>query len=480
MKKIFQALFLLVFVSTPAFASPRPITPGEVAAIALKNNYDIRTARFDKEIFALNLDFAKIQYDGRFTFDTGYTIDQTEQTISQFFGSDVRTFTFGLGYSKLFPTGTGFSVSFDNIRQSTDSTFVTINPYYDTALEFGISQPLLKNFGGMQNRYTVRMARTDVDILNLSVQQRIEASLYEALIIYWDMYLAHTSMEISRKALEKSRRLVSNARNKLKRGLFEKGDVYAFEALNSQRESSYLKAKQAYEDLVNVLKYKLALSDKNAELVPSEKPSLSEIDLSFDNNAKEAFDNRRDYREVMKRVEKNDLELKMYRNAKYPRLDFITSLKANGLSDGYGGAIADVPKFANPRWFIGLEMELNTNNTEARANYSRANIEKARNLVEVKKIESKIEDELARAIRQMKVGRENALKTRSVRKYQALKLKEEERKFSQGRSRSETVINYEDDLLNAQLAETAALVDYEKSLIGLLFKKNTLLSRFLD
>ncbi len=478
------SFFMIMFFFVPALLNAsedyRKASLNEVASMTLQNNYDIRTSRLDEKINSLNLDLPKAIYDGILSFKTGYSIDKTETTIGQFFGTDNRRFNYELGFKKQFSTGTGLSLAFVNTREKTNSEFVSINPNWESYFEFGINQPLLNNFAGLAYRLGVDIARHDVEIGNLGLLDRIEGNLFEVTQIYWNLYRAKTNLEILKKTLEKTKKLLENARSKRRRGLFEKVDVYAFEALYSQREGEVILAENDYENAIDRLKFLTGSGNESPSIMPSEKPQLKDIKLSYESHAKEAFKRRRDYLRVKKSAQKNSLELKMYKNSRYPRLDLLTSLRVNGISGEYGKALADVPQFSNPLWFIGIEFDWNVDNREARANYSRAKLQKAQNLIELKRIEAKIEEDLKIAIRRIETGIENVKKTRETKKYQELKLSEEEKRFSMGRSTSETVINYEQDLLIAQLAETITLVEYEQSILNLLFVKNVLVERFLN
>jgi outer membrane protein TolC len=59
------------------------------------------------------------------------------------------------------------------------------------------------------------------------------------------------------------------------------------------------------------------------------------------------------------------------------------------------------------------------------------------------------------------------------------KLEEEEKRFRYGRSNTDTIIRYQDDLLNAKLLAEKAAYEYQLSLIDLALAENTLLDKYI-
>ncbi|HEV1286142.1 MAG TPA: hypothetical protein VNU44_12545, partial [Bryobacteraceae bacterium] len=60
---------------------------------------------------------------------------------------DVLTQPFSLGWQQLLPSGATYNIGYFDTKSSTNSSFATINPTYNSSLNVSFSQPLLRGRG---------------------------------------------------------------------------------------------------------------------------------------------------------------------------------------------------------------------------------------------------------------------------------------------------------------------------------------------
>src|SRR5260221_10844465 len=65
-------------------------------------------------------------------------------------------------YNQTFETGTHFQSTFYVNKNSTNSSFFFLNPYYYSSWQFQVTQPLLRNYGLFYNRAPIIIAQRNV------------------------------------------------------------------------------------------------------------------------------------------------------------------------------------------------------------------------------------------------------------------------------------------------------------------------------
>ena len=98
--------------------------------------------------------------------------------------------------------------------------------------------------------------------------------------------------------------------------------------------------------------------------------------------------------------------------------------------------------------------------------------------MELKLVERKITIEIIDQIRDCNIYKEFALNSINVAALQTRKLEEEEKRFNLGRSNTDTLIRYQEDVINAQQASASAQYQFHSSLVDLDHKKGILLGAY--
>ena len=70
-------------------------------------------------------------------------------------------------------TGGNFTLDFNNNKRDTNNTFSTFNPVYNSSLNVGLTQPLLKNFKIDSPRNQLRLAKKNREITDVQFRQTV-------------------------------------------------------------------------------------------------------------------------------------------------------------------------------------------------------------------------------------------------------------------------------------------------------------------
>ena len=447
----------------------------EAVKIAIENNLDIKLAKINSDIKRADLTLTNSIFDTILSLDVNYEEDKLKK-VSSFSGTESLITNYNFGVSKKFKTGTKIGVDFTNKREHTDSTYVTINPAHTSTVKVTATQSLGENFFGLIDRSKVKVAMLNIEKTDLDTLDRIEQALADVQINYWKAAYAHKVVNLKRDMLEKAKNLYNIYKDRYERGMAEKSDLYASEANVKQRQISIKEAEDKLSTALNILTLSLNIEfnkDANIKLEDSlnTKPHRDE----FIKNLKQAIHSRRDYQKAHKELKAQNIEVVRYKNKLWPQIDLVASYAKNGLNLDKQKAIDDIFDEDNPEYYVGINVNFPFENREDEANYSKALLEKEKGIIELKKLEASIVRHLYDKVKKVNLNYEKVNKWKNIVKLQKMKLKEEEKRIQFGRSDSDTLVRFQEDLLEAEIALAKSLLDYRISRVELERAKNQLL-----
>src|SRR5262245_54618637 len=134
-EKRFFAITFCAFLlfSVPVCAETLTLTEEKVIDLFLEKNLEIQLAEADRKISETEIQKAKSAFDTTLNSRIDYLINKKDQAIP-LFGTDNRTLNFDVEASKSFPTGTRAEAFWRNHRESTNSSFAVLNPFYEPTL----------------------------------------------------------------------------------------------------------------------------------------------------------------------------------------------------------------------------------------------------------------------------------------------------------------------------------------------------------
>ncbi len=447
--------------------APRPISFSEVLSLALENNFDIRLARLEQKINRYNIPISRSVYDTLLSAEADYTYDRFKKS-SDFYGGLNKTGNLDLSLSKKFPWGTDLSLGFSNQYSSSDSFFTSMTSVFESSLQVSFSQPLLKDWGGMITRGEIEMVRLDVNSFDLLAWENIEAALALAARTYWELAEIREEVRLEEQMEERARYLYELTRKHLELGIVEEVDLVAAEANLRIREAEVVLDRERLVTTSRLLQFLLGEAGPGL-LLPAEALNVPESGVAdtLDECLNVAIKNRWDYLIARNDLEAEEINLDLKENGRWPEVDLVGSFARNGVSEEWGEAVDRIFSEENPQYYVGLQLSYFLENRLAGSELDQAELEKARALLRIKQVEQEIYTEVDDKLRASRVSLELARRQEVIERLQREKLDEEEKRFKYGRSNSKTVIDYQHDLLLAQLSLAQAVTVYHQSLIDL-------------
>jgi len=474
--------FLLIFSSTSfVFAQEEhriyKLSLVEVTNIAVENNLDIQMVKYDAFISETSLGTAKSIFDVILDAEINYQNDQGKKTS---FASGTKTIDndYNVGISKKFASGTNIKVNMNNNRNWTNSSSAISVLNHNSSLGLSLTQELGKNFFGIKDRSNIDITKLDIENSGYTSLEKIETIISVVKKAYWDLVLQLKKVEIQKNMVGQAKRLYDLYQKKLEDGLAELPEAIASEANYKDRINNLIMEENSVKTKENFLKLLLNIKDDNTTIKPIDDYHLDVADQDFTESLKVAFDNRRDYLKAMNTITIKNITLIIEKNSNLPTVNLTASLVKNGLGDHFKQSVANITAEDNLDYSVGLAFSLPLGNRDAKAKLKKAEYEKAKALITLKLVERIITIEISDQVRDCNIYKKFALNSINIAKLQAQKLEEEEKRFNLGRSDTDTLIRYQEDVIQAKQLSVLAQYQFYSALVDLELEKGTLLANY--
>ncbi len=478
-KIIFVFIFSLLLQSLFAddISSVKQISIADVTRLALENSLDIQIARIDVYKERTSLGKAKSIFDTFVNSGASYKDDKKKSatTLSR---TKTATNEYSLGVEKKLPTGSSLKIDTEHSLIDANSSSSAINNYNESSFKFSLNQSLGKNFFGLTDRSNIKITKINIDNAEYSSLDEIENTLYKAQAAYWNIVLKEEELNIKSDMLKEAEKLYSVYKENYERGTAEKGDLFAVEANMRARKNEVLIARLEKEIAKNNLLFLLNEEDTHIQLEPLDSLITTLYCVDVYETLREAVLHRRDYKIIKNKIESQNIDIKTKKNALWPEIDLEASFLKNGLASNYQDSWNETVDRNNYEFFTGITFRIPLGNRSAKADLEKAKLNKEQLLLFLKRTERLILKEINNKVKEVNSLKNQVELLTSISELQKNKLKEEMKHLGYGRSNSDTIIRYEEDLLQASLNLASSSFKYRVSLIDLDLAKNTLLNKY--
>lgn len=452
----------------------------DVVRLAIENNFDVQLAKYDAWIKRTDKGSAQSIYDAVLSAEAGYRNNQSKKT-STILGTQERDNDYNIALSQKLPSGTAIELGLDNNRNATNATFATSPVTHESTAFLSVSQDIGRNFFGLADRGAIKITLAEIEAANYTSLFKIEQSVADALIAYWDIVLHQERLEIVEEMLAKAKELYDLNQRQLQDGAVEIPEAIASEANYKQHLYEVELSVNDLKQKESVLKLLLNIEDESVVFLPKDVLRLDSFSLDLASSLQKAFASRYEYKKALKDAESKGIKLDIQKNNLWPKINLLASFNQNGLGDHFSQSIKDIGQGDDHSdFFAGVTIDLPLQNTEAKAGLKAAELEKAKNLVYIKSLERRIAVEVHDQLRNCAVYYSTAKSLGDIALLQQKKFDEESKKYFSGRSDTDTLLRYQEDLLNALWNKAQAQYRYQLSLIDLSRREGQLLSRFWD
>lgn len=410
-------------------------------------------------------------------------------------GTKSHTDKFSGGVEKLFSTtGTYFKLTasherFDNnafedpLQTPAGFGALGVPPLYTGAVTLLLSQDLLKNYFGIQMRSQEKILKNQALILREELSYNVAGTVVETLVDYWTYLVSDSSVKTYEKLSKNTRNIRNLTIRKTRLGLAERFEINQWNALLSQSQNQLENAKLERDKNRKKLIRVLNLTEDSEiggvdELTEDLPPNLDvQQDIDY------AFRHRSDWKKVKLNKENSELGLKIAENEALPSLKVTGSYAAKGQNfnspqKNFTDNSAGIPSTRFYEAIGSVKLSYPIMDKGVRAGIRDAHIQKRQVLIQEADLKREITDDVI-------TKHDTVVSSHKILKNSIKMRKEAEsyyngllRSFRKGRFTAVAVKNALDTLVQYQLQETQAKINYNINLMRYELAKNSLFEKF--
>ena len=461
-RAIREALFIA------SVAKPKVLKIGLVDCItyALKNNCEIKIKKIEPLIYKEDIRIAKGAFEPTLSFE-GSLEDSKSETPSVLAGSHSRTGKFNFGIDGKLSLGTEYDIDFLNKKYKDNSAYLTLNPYYKSEFVVTVTQPLFKDFGILVNRADIIIANNNLDKLNHTLKKELMDIVSKVKETYYAYVLYIEKYKTAQISLQRAKDLLQILQKRQERGLASSIDLLEAKTSVAEREDMLLSIEQALRFAEDNLKYETNLIDDlelwNAHIEPLDRPEVKAETIDLVESLKQAFESRPDYEAAKIELKNQNIRILVKENATLPTIDLVGSFGLNGLDKDYDQAL----KADYRRWSAGVKVSLPWGNKKAKADYEKAYLTKKQLLISFDRLQQKIILEVRDAARGVNTAGQKIATAKKRMETETARYEAIEQRFREGLISAHDMLEYQQDLSNAETNYIQSLIDYSTSQISL-------------
>ncbi|MFC1674618.1 TolC family protein [Candidatus Omnitrophota bacterium] len=449
----------------------------EVTDLALANSLDIQIAKYNAYIERTSLEKEESLFDTYFNAEASFSRDRGEQA-SSLAAAEEKKHALTAGLEKKLPTGTTLELDLTDEKVRTESPFATLNPYNEASVKLAVTQELGKNFFGLADRSNIKITKLDIENADFTSLDDIEDAISEVQRSYWKIALKEAQLAIAWDMLKKARQLYRIYQDKYSLGTAEESELLAIQALAIARESEVFIIEMERDAAKNDLLFLINKGDFEQDIRAKDALTCSAKSVYLYEALTEAVENRRDHRRFKNKLKSKNIDIVIKENALWPEIDLEASFARNNIDISRSDAWGELANSSNDDISVKIKFEIPLENRGARSALKKSRLEKLKSLVELKRSERLILREINDRVNRLNtIGNQVELFEEMV-KVHTEKLQEQVKRLNYGRSDSDTLIRYEEDLLQARRSLANYQFDYRVSLIELDSAKDSLLAKY--
>ncbi|MEW6213792.1 MAG: TolC family protein [Nitrospirota bacterium] len=474
--RLLFTVYCLLLTSNVFAGEKIELTLKEAIDIALKENLSLMDERQNLHISEADIKVKEGEFDPKLKLQVSESYEKRRTPFYYYLVEvrEERTVIAEAGIEGKVNTGATYELKWTNERFKGPQTFLTINPYYTSELTLTVSQSLLKGMGKEIQESNLNIAKNNLEISKLRLDDRASQVISDTTKAYWDFLSARDELEVAELSLRLARNLFDEAKVRIEAGVLAPVEIYKAEAEVALREEALLRAKKLVSDAEDRLRVTMNLKEWHKEIVPVEKPPEPSELPSVESTLNTALSKRKDLRQASIEKRNKGILRKFYENQQLPDLSIFGSTGLNGLNGNYSDSLDKLSSGRYYSWQAGLSLSLPIENRTAKGNMLKAKYDEEKADISFKVLEQKIITEIREACRSLQLASESITATKKTRIASEKRLEAEEGRFRVGMATMNDVLKFQEEYTRSISSEKKARIDYAKAIVELERVKGTL------
>jgi outer membrane protein TolC len=370
----------------------------------------------------------------------------------------------------------GFALPFS--RRETFSSFPD-DDRYAADIDFTLRQPLLRNAGRRANTHAIRIAALGSQIAQARTKLEVIRQIAAADRAYWLLYEAQQRLEVRHDQYRRAWKQLDEADERLRGKVGPKIEVVRAEAGVSRRLESIIRAELGVRDAQRTLKRVLNVAGVDVEspttLVLTSDPDPVRFELDPQTLIAASLDERVELLELELQLAQDLSTIDFAENQKLPLFSVDYIYRIHGAGSSPGDSVESAFGWDGWGWEVALNAEIPIGNEAAEARLHRAVLTRLQRLATRSDREQAVKEEVLGALDNLEAAWQRIRAAIQTVYAEELNYEAEYGEYQLGLRNSTDVLDAEDRLAEAKIAEIAAIVDYQIAQVDLAFATGMLL-----
>jgi outer membrane protein TolC len=379
-------------------------------------------------------------------------------------------------YVQTFETGTNFQAFLGTNNNYSNNSFFLYNPYITSALNFQITQPLLKNGWFFANRAPLMIARRNLKQSRSTFAAEVNNNVLQAVAQYWSVVEARGNLEVARSSMDAAEATYKRDKRALELGALPPLDIYRSESQVASRRVQVIQSEYALRQAEETFRMTIGADQdpylQALDLVLTEQPEpegeLRTIDAG--DALQRALTKRPEFDAARAALANDETRIRLAHNHLLPELDLTGAYSSNGLGgtqfNGAGqkttsSSFNQLFGFTYPTYYAQLSLSLPLKNRGAKAEMGTALVSRRSDLYTQRQIREQVTLDVRNAIHELEQAKLSIAAGKQALDLAKKTMAAEQRKYDLGSETIFFVLEAQTELAGAQLSLLQAEVNYQ-------------------
>lgn len=471
--------------------------------LVMANNPDINvqklTVEFNRD--AITRAYAAFDPMGVARFSTARTQSPSSSLLIGASTLNQLSQPFSLQYTQTLQTGTQYNLFFSETKTSSNSTFSTYNPQLSSAINFNITQPLLRGRGMAITRLPISIARSRLRAADYGFQDQLIQAIAAAENAYWDVVSARENLRVQEESLKLADAALQRAKKELELGATSPLEIFQPEANYANAQLAVVQAQHNLQTAEQALRRQMGADlDSKYQKMPivltEPVEAATEVaPVDSDSAIELALRRRPDLKNVVQNLDADDLSIRQSSDALRPNLSLTAQYGSSGLggifyprtnlidpnapvlpiAGGLGDALAGVFGFSYPVYGFGLSLQLPIRDRNAAANLADSVVQKKMDRLKQRSAEENIRLQVTNAVIQVDNSRESVKIAKIARDLAQKRVEADQKRYELGTTTLFFVLASQNDFVLAESNLVSQYINYRRNQTLLLQRTGQLL-----
>lgn len=449
---------------------------GEALVRALKNNPSIAVVSYDPAISRQDMIAAAGAFDPVVFAD--FLWNRTDDQVASLFGggqSDERRLDAGVRQNLV--TGGSWALTYSLSRQWDTTGLSTLSTRFQPRVVMEVNQPLLRNAWPDFALAELRLARISRQASDANFRQTVEQVVTSVISSYWALIQARQALQIQEQLLARTAETLNKVQARMSIDATAV-QIKQSEAAVASRRAALVRARKQVLDLQNTLgrlisdpQLNLLTDLKGVEVLPATPPVTEKLTIDPADQLLTALAKSPQLQQVRLGISRAEIGVTVAENQVLPQLDLSASAGYQGLAGAAHEAHENLGTLDYFSYSMGVSFEYPLGNRARQAELQKARFQRLQAISSLQDATDQVGQTVRERIRGIAASYEEMLEQRQAvqaAKLQLQALQDTER--IRGQLTPEFLqlkLSAQETLATAQLAELAALIDYNVAIIEL-------------